>query len=47
MRYLEQQLIGSKVHVTTKRPELLIAKGLPATLVIDLDVDPAKVGEIY
>ena len=47
MRYLEQQLIGAKVHVTTKRPELLRAKGLPETIVLDLDVDPTKIGELY
>jgi hypothetical protein len=33
--------------VTTTRPERLTEKGMPVEMVIDLDVDPAQIGEIF
>ena len=39
MACLSQVLRGSKVEISTSRPELLSAQGLPAKLTLDMDVD--------
>ena len=38
--------MGSKVIVTTMRPERLVEKGLPTTLTLDLDVPPEKIDSV-
>ena len=37
---LRQELVGSKVIVTTTKPEMLRAKNLPESITIDLSIDP-------
>lgn len=45
---LTQQLINSnQVLVKTTLPEKLIEKKLPTEIIIDLDVDPTKIGPLF
>ena len=47
LRWLRQTLKNGVVTITTVKPELLRAKGLPESIQIDLKVDPASVGPLY
>ena len=44
MAHLRQSLKGSIVTVTTRRPALLTAKGLPTSISFDLDAPPEEAG---
>ena len=41
MTCLRQSLTGSKLLITTEFPERLTEKGLPASLTLEMDINPA------
>ena len=46
MSCLRQSLKGSKLQITTEFPEKLTEKGLPASLTLEMDIDPeGELGE--